>query len=224
MRHHSKQGRILIPFKLYYDGAYYLGFCPFKIVSSDATSVKNTTFTTKRYWLHTIYSAVVCLGITFIVTGYAAFLMEKIMRRPKGPVKFFESGVLVFHTIAILLHLHQFWFNEAAILNLVNFINDPKNVLPDQAVDHGQTKVLRFVNFSYIVGIVLATIVQPGLLGTVGEEHFGPLLKTYFQQALNSNPTLDIIFSIFLYLVELETYVIFVPTNLKLMNIMGHKI
>lgn len=200
---------LLFPLKLYFDGAYYLGFCPFKLVRNDMSATNNNVFyATKRDWQHTLYSAFVSSTIVVAFIGYGGLLVVKHIGTPKTATKFFDLGVLIFHTIAMLLHIHQFWFNEAACVKIFNFISDPKHLLPGQADNQIYIKNLKYFGLAYFIGILLASGMEPGFLGTVRGSIFQSKLE-------NLEPPFNTVFSIFIQFVEIETYVPIVITTIN---------
>lgn len=119
-------------YKVYFDTAYYLCCCPFRITSY-INENGSMQFVIKSWWPHKVICGILMFSsLYWIVREFLDNVPSKDSKDPTSYFEFISWGVNLLWVIATL---KQFWFNQQNIVRIFNYIVDDRNSIPvpDQA-------------------------------------------------------------------------------------------
>lgn len=215
------QGQLL-PFKIYFSVAYYLGYCPFKIIKNPTG--KNSESNKNEYCIKTnIIQKGFCFVVAFLIAftfgGATVEKITEITQGPQKPIEFFNAGYRTGSTILRFLNIAFFWFYQAEILNIFKFLSFHKNSLPVVRPGDKLTARLRIITMSYVLAVCIGNTLICHVFTSVDTKS----ISLYFLNDMANNlasrfsftitPVLELVVSTIQWIANLEMYDQFINLN-----------
>lgn len=124
----SGNGELANIWKFYFNSVFFLSLGPFKIIKTEKVYYVKQ----RRIWR--LFSGLVCLII--IIFNYNYIIQDTLQGKILSEVICDKSGFFFHVSVGFVrlaltsVTMHELWFRERNVVNIINFLGDPRSCIP----------------------------------------------------------------------------------------------
>lgn len=159
-------------FHRYFDIAFAIGMCPFRLANNSKTGKYNAV----TWWPQLLLSILTNVLILFVYVGDLRFGYFNLEQKKKLPFNYFYYAIVLSKMLLAQITLWQMCFGRAHFSNLINFLVYPNNLL--SPISKRITRVIKLV---FLGNFILGCVGRRIIAGYVAFRGFTPyyLLSEY---------------------------------------------